>query len=63
MSLLKQAVPSISRVAVLWNPDYSDFKADWRELKSAVKLGSLTATPVGDDLLIEADVVREGREA
>ncbi len=34
-----------------------------RELKSAVKLGSLTATPVGDDLLIEADVVREGREA
>ena len=34
-----------------------------RELKSAVKLGSLTVTPVGDDLLIEADVVREGREA
>src|SRR5204863_9584509 len=34
-----------------------------RELKSAVELGSLTATPVGDDLLIEADVVREGREA
>jgi diaminohydroxyphosphoribosylaminopyrimidine deaminase/5-amino-6-(5-phosphoribosylamino)uracil reductase len=34
-----------------------------RELKSAVKLGSMTATPVGDDLLIEADVVREGRGA
>jgi putative tryptophan/tyrosine transport system substrate-binding protein len=35
LSLLKQAVPSISRVAVLWNPDYSDFKADWRELEAA----------------------------
>ena len=35
LSLLKQAVPSIARVAVLWNPDYSDFRADWRELKSA----------------------------
>src|SRR5437879_3829942 len=32
-----------------------------RERKSAVKPGSLTCTPVGDDLLIEADVVREGR--
>ena len=32
-----------------------------RELKSAVKLGSMTTTSVGDDLLIEADVVREGR--
>ena len=35
LSLLKQAVPSISRVAVLWNPGYSDFKADWRELNAA----------------------------
>lgn len=35
LSLLKEAVPTISRVAVLWNPDYSDFKADWRELKAA----------------------------
>jgi diaminohydroxyphosphoribosylaminopyrimidine deaminase / 5-amino-6-(5-phosphoribosylamino)uracil reductase len=32
-----------------------------RELKSAIKLGSMTTTSVGDDLLIEADVVREGR--
>ena len=35
LSLLKQTVPSISRVAVLWNPGYSDFKADWRELDAA----------------------------
>jgi diaminohydroxyphosphoribosylaminopyrimidine deaminase/5-amino-6-(5-phosphoribosylamino)uracil reductase len=34
-----------------------------RELKSAVKLGRMTTTPVGDDLLIEADVVRDGRGA
>jgi len=34
-----------------------------RDLKSAVKLGSMTTTSVGDDLLIEADVVREGRGA
>jgi diaminohydroxyphosphoribosylaminopyrimidine deaminase/5-amino-6-(5-phosphoribosylamino)uracil reductase len=30
-----------------------------RELKSALRLGALTATPLGDDLLIEADVLRE----
>jgi len=37
LSLLKQTVPAISRVAVLWNPGYSDFKADWRELKGAAQ--------------------------
>jgi diaminohydroxyphosphoribosylaminopyrimidine deaminase/5-amino-6-(5-phosphoribosylamino)uracil reductase len=30
-----------------------------RELKSAIRLGSITARPVGDDLLIEADVLRD----
>ena len=35
LSLLKQTVPSISRVAVLWDPGYSDFEADWRELNAA----------------------------
>lgn len=37
LSLLKQTVPSISRVGVLWNPGYSDFKADWRELNAAAQ--------------------------
>jgi len=32
-----------------------------RELKSAVRLGSFTVTPLGDDLLVEADVVRGPR--
>ena len=40
LSLLKETIPSISRVAVLWNPDYADFNADWRELNAAaVRLG------------------------
>jgi len=34
-----------------------------RELKSAIRLGSFTVTPLGDDLLVEADVVREARSA
>jgi diaminohydroxyphosphoribosylaminopyrimidine deaminase/5-amino-6-(5-phosphoribosylamino)uracil reductase len=34
-----------------------------RELKSAIRLGGLTVTPLGDDLLVEADVVREPRSA
>jgi putative ABC transport system substrate-binding protein len=42
LSLLKQAVPSIARVAVLWNPDYSDFKADWRELRAAAERLGIT---------------------
>jgi diaminohydroxyphosphoribosylaminopyrimidine deaminase/5-amino-6-(5-phosphoribosylamino)uracil reductase len=34
-----------------------------RELKSAVRLGPLSVTQVGDDILVEADVVREPRGA
>jgi putative tryptophan/tyrosine transport system substrate-binding protein len=40
LSLLKEVVPAASRLAVLWNPNYSDFAADWRELRAA-------ATPLG----------------
>ncbi len=42
LSLLKQTLPSISHVAVLWNPAYSDFKADWRELKAAAQRMGIT---------------------
>ena len=42
LSLLKQAVPAAARLAVLWNPDYSDFKADWRELKAAAERMGVT---------------------
>ena len=34
-----------------------------RELKSAVRLAALAVTPLGDDLLIEADVLREAPRA
>jgi riboflavin biosynthesis pyrimidine reductase len=34
-----------------------------RELKSAVRLGPMTTRLVGADLLIEADVVRDGETA
>jgi diaminohydroxyphosphoribosylaminopyrimidine deaminase/5-amino-6-(5-phosphoribosylamino)uracil reductase len=34
-----------------------------RELKSAIRLGGFTVTPLGDDLLVEADVLREPRSA
>ena len=33
LQLLLQVVPNARQVAVLWNPGYSDFKADWRELR------------------------------
>ena len=42
LSLLKQILPSISHVAVLWNPGYSDFKADWRELNTAAQRIGIT---------------------
>jgi putative ABC transport system substrate-binding protein len=45
LSLLKQIVPSISRVAVLWNPGYSDFKADWHELNAAAGHLGVTLHP------------------
>jgi len=42
LSLLKETLPSISQVAILWNPGYSDFKADWRELKAAAQRMRIT---------------------
>ena len=33
LELLKEMVPEASRVAVLWDPGYSAYLADWRELK------------------------------
>lgn len=45
LQLLKQAVPGLKRVAVLWNPAYSDFKADWRELQGAAKFLGVSLHP------------------
>lgn len=46
LQLLKQAVPGLKRVAVLWNPGYSDFKADWRELRAAASQLGVSLHPV-----------------
>ena len=62
LSLLKQALPSISNVAVLWNPGYSDFKADWRELKAAAQRMGITLHSFEfrgiDDLAAAFDAMR-----
>jgi putative ABC transport system substrate-binding protein len=38
LELLKEAFPKASRVAVLWNPGYSDFSSDWREMRAAARV-------------------------
>ena len=30
LALLREALPTLSSVGVLWNPDYSAFAADWQ---------------------------------
>jgi len=42
LSLLKETLPKITNVAVLWNPGYADFTADWRELKAAARRMGIT---------------------
>jgi putative ABC transport system substrate-binding protein len=40
LALLKETLPAVSRVGVLWNPEYSEFAADWRSLReAALQLG------------------------
>ena len=46
LQLLKQVVPGATRIAVLWNPAYSAFKADWRELRVAAVTLGVTLVPV-----------------
>ncbi|HEX6793589.1 MAG TPA: ABC transporter substrate-binding protein [Casimicrobiaceae bacterium] len=46
LELLKQTIPTILTVAVLWDPAYSDFKADWRELRGAASKLGITLHPV-----------------
>jgi putative tryptophan/tyrosine transport system substrate-binding protein len=46
LELLKEMVPWVSRVAVLWDPDYSDVTADWRELRTTASAKNVTLQPV-----------------
>jgi putative tryptophan/tyrosine transport system substrate-binding protein len=45
LQLLLQAVPKAKRIAVLWNPGYAEFKADWRELRAAAQALGVTLVP------------------
>ncbi|MDM0110123.1 ABC transporter substrate-binding protein [Variovorax sp. J22R24] len=45
LELLLQAAPGAKRIAVLWNPGYSEFKADWRELRGAARVLGVTLVP------------------
>jgi putative ABC transport system substrate-binding protein len=46
LQLLKEAVPKVSRVAVLWDPGYSDYAADWRALRAAAQALGVTLQSV-----------------
>jgi putative tryptophan/tyrosine transport system substrate-binding protein len=68
LELLKEILPEASQVAVLWDPGYSAFTADWRELQStarakAVKLQSAEARRLADLEEAFAVMVRERADA
>ena len=46
LELLKQVVPTASRVAILWDPIYSDFAADWARLRASAQSLGLTLLSV-----------------
>jgi putative tryptophan/tyrosine transport system substrate-binding protein len=46
LELLKEVVPKASRVAILWDPAYSDFAADWARLRAAARSLGVTLLPV-----------------
>jgi ABC-type uncharacterized transport system substrate-binding protein len=37
LALLKETLPAVSRVGVLWNPEYSEFTADWQALRETAR--------------------------
>ena len=45
LELIKQVLPGASRIAVLWNPGYSDLTADWLALRSAAHALNVTLLP------------------
>jgi putative tryptophan/tyrosine transport system substrate-binding protein len=46
LQILKEVVPKASRVAILWDPAYSDFAADWIQLRAAARSLGVTLLPV-----------------
>ena len=46
LELLTEILPGVSRVAVLWDPGYSDVSADWRELRATARTKGVMLQPV-----------------
>jgi putative tryptophan/tyrosine transport system substrate-binding protein len=46
LELLRDVVPAARRIAVLWNPSYSAFTQDWRELRAAAQRFGITLESV-----------------
>jgi ABC-type uncharacterized transport system substrate-binding protein len=46
LELLKEVVPTAFRVAILWDPNYSDFAADWARLRASARSLGVTLLPV-----------------
>src|SRR5438477_3585315 len=46
LEILKEVVPRASRVAILWDPGYSDFAADWARLRASARSLGVTLLPV-----------------
>ena len=46
LELLKEVSPKASRVAILWDPAYSDFAADWARLRASARSLGVTLLPV-----------------
>jgi putative tryptophan/tyrosine transport system substrate-binding protein len=42
LDLLKEMLPNATNVAVLWDPTYSQFAADWRELRATAQARGVT---------------------
>jgi putative ABC transport system substrate-binding protein len=68
LDLVTEMVSGLSRVGVLWDPGYSNFAADWRELQATARAKSVTLLPVevhdpADLDLAFATMVRQRAEA
>jgi len=46
LELLKEVAPGAARIAVLWDPGYSDFAADWKSLRDAAQVLGVTLLPI-----------------
>src|SRR5262249_54106593 len=68
LDVVTEMVSGLSRVAVLWDPGYSDFAADWRERQGPARAKGVTLWRLGvhdpaDLDLAFATMVRQRAEA